>query len=205
MTPSFNAPCWHCDDYFSNYLKQIGRWRQGCLQIWTPFPLFYQPANYCSAHFLPRAGTDSTVESTGTLTGNSRLRRPADFTPCITSSVSCGRKKKNKILIMCVEHSVAALQVYLYACSGVRSKQGREEQRQVQSVYSAARKKTQNSIFRTGLFIFQSVKTYPRSCRQLAAPQTSPDSPHRHQTAGFMRRFNIQCGFSPQNVCVHFS
>lgn len=37
---------------------------------------------------------------------------------------------------MCVEHSVAALQVYLYACSGVRSKQGREEQRRVQSVYS---------------------------------------------------------------------
>ena len=35
--------------------------------------------------------------------------------------------KKNEIFIMSFEHSVAAPQVYLYARSGVKSKQGREE------------------------------------------------------------------------------
>lgn len=41
---------------------------------------------------------------------------------------------------MSVKRSVAALPFYLSACSGVTSKQGREEQQRVESVYSGGEK-----------------------------------------------------------------
>lgn len=54
------------------------------------------------------------------------------FSAADSFSVSC---RKNSICIMSVEHFMAPPQVYLYACSGVKSKQGRIAQQSVLSVY----------------------------------------------------------------------
>lgn len=122
------------------------------------------------------------------------LRRPADFTPCISSSVSC---RKNEILM------VSLLSILWQHCRFICMPA------QVWRVNRAERSNRESNlcvleaavISRPALFIFQDMKTHPYSRRQHKATQSTPDSQHQYQTLWFIRWFSYCNSMEYRFIC----